>query len=124
MHKLHSVESAKALLTEAKDWGVWRWLTEKKRVRAAADSAWADLEEVERKLKAAWSDDLRKAYRAVDGKLADASTLLTDYARHLKREDEEAFQARMNAEDTFDEAEKQMSVALARKGSEQAVAAF
>jgi hypothetical protein len=63
MRKPGSVEEAKALLHEAKDWGVWRWLTEKTRVRAAADAAWADLEEVEKEIKGSWGDDLRKAYR-------------------------------------------------------------
>ena len=39
MRKLIPVEEAKALMNEAKDWGVWRWLTEKRRVRAAANAA-------------------------------------------------------------------------------------
>lgn len=63
MQKLSSVEAAKTLLNEAKAWPVWRWLLEKKRVRTAADAAWADLEEVEKKIKASWCDDLRRAYR-------------------------------------------------------------
>ena len=37
MQRLVAVEDARTLMTEAKDWSVWRWLTEKKRVRAAAD---------------------------------------------------------------------------------------
>jgi hypothetical protein len=39
MRKLNEVEEAKALKDEAKDWGVWKWLWEKSRVRAAADRA-------------------------------------------------------------------------------------
>src|SRR5581483_7157279 len=119
MQRIASVQQVKALLNEAKDWGTWRWLTEKKRVRAAADAAWADLEEVEKKLKASWSDELRKAYRAAGGKAAnDVDPALAEFAKRLKGEDEEAFRARMAAEDVFDEAERQMSVPLARKGSE------
>lgn len=126
MHKMESVEEAKRLLNEAKDWGVWRWLTEKKRVRAAADAAWADLEGVEKEIKGSWSDDLRKAWRELPkkGKAADVDGELKEFAGKLKREDEEAFQARMTAERTFDEAERKMSIPLARQGSEQAITAF
>ena len=131
MRKLDSVEQAKALLNEAKDWGTWRWLTEKKRVRAAADAAWADLEEVEKEIKGSWGDDLRKAYRELqsatpknkeEAKHVDPE--LKGFAAKLKQEDDEAFQARMTAEDTFDEAERKLSTALARQGSEQAIEAY
>jgi len=143
MRKLEVVEDAKALLTEAKAWSVWRWLTEKKRVRAAADAAWAALEDIERDVKAAWADDLRKAYRELqaqsnldgntrsrqayekarqDAESVDPET--KGFATRLKQADDEAFQARMTAEDTFDEAERRLSIPLARKGSEQAVAAY
>jgi len=143
MRTIQSVEDAKALLNEAaKDWGVWRWLTEKKRVRAAADLAWADLEEVEKAVKASWGDDLRKAYRElqaasnVEGRKGqaayerameeakDVDPELKAFAARLKQEDDEAFQLRMTAEDTFDEAERRLSVPLARKGSEQAIEAY
>jgi len=143
MRTIQSVEDAKALLSEAaKDWGVWRWLTEKKRVRAAADLAWADLEEVEKAVKASWGDDLRKAYRElqaasnVDGRKGkaalekaaeeakDVDPGLKAFAARLKQEDDEAFQLRMSAEDTFDEAERKLSIPLARKGSEQAIEAY
>ena len=143
MRTIQSVEDAKALLNEAKDWGVWRWLTEKKRVRTAADIAWADLEEVEKAIKGSWSDDLRKAYRELQaganldgnrkGKLAYEKAVeeakgvdpeLKTFAARLKEADDEAFQARMTAEDTFDEAERRLSASLARKGSEQAIEAY
>jgi hypothetical protein len=131
MQKLDSVQEAKALLNEAKDWSVWRWLTEKKRVRAAADTAWAALEEVEKQIKASWGDDLRKAYRelqAASRKTVEAAKEvdpeLKAFAARLQQADEEAFQARMTAEETFDEAERRMSASLARKGSEQAVEAY
>src|SRR5437763_32618 len=131
MRKLSSVEEAKALLHEGEDWGVWRWLTEKKRVRAAADAAWAALEEVEKEIKGSWGDDLRKAYRelqvsskktAEEAKTVDPD--LKAFAGRLKQEDDEAFQARMTAEETFDEAERKMSASLARQGSAEAIAAY
>jgi len=143
MQKIGCVEEAKALLNEAKDWSVWHWLTEKKRVRAAADTAWAALEEVEKQIKGSWGDDLRKAYRELqaaanmDGnargrhayekareETKDVGAELKAFAGRLQKEDEVAFQARMTAEETFDEAERRMSIPLARKGSEQAIEAY
>src|SRR5690242_14910057 len=62
MHKLIPVEQAKALMNEAIEWSVWRWLLEKKRVRTAADAAVDALNAEDKNVKAAWSDDLKKAY--------------------------------------------------------------
>jgi hypothetical protein len=135
MRKIESVEEAKSLLNEAKDWGVWRWLTEKKRVRTAADLAWAELEEVEKEIKGSWSDDLRKAYRELQShngrqhkkaaeEAKEVDPELKEFAGRLKQADDEAFQARMTAEETFDEAERRMSVSLAQQGSAQAIEAY
>src|SRR5579863_9084486 len=66
MHKLSEVEEAKALMNEAKEWGVWKWLWEKSTVRAAADRAVDALAAAEEKVKAGWSEDLKKAYREVE----------------------------------------------------------
>src|SRR5581483_12154434 len=101
MKRIASVQQVKALLNEAKDWGTWRWLTEKRRVRAAADAAWADLDEIDKELKPLW-------------------------AKHpeFRKADKEAYQARMTAEATFDEAERRLSTDLARRGSEEAIEAF
>ena len=62
MRKLVQVEDAKSLLEVAKEWGVWKWLTEKKRVRQTADTAWEAFDELEKDVKSAWSADLQKAY--------------------------------------------------------------
>jgi hypothetical protein len=62
MHKLIEVEEARVLMNVAKDWSVWRWLMEKKRVRAAADRAVDALSAAEAEVKAGWSDELTKAY--------------------------------------------------------------
>src|SRR5689334_17732450 len=70
MHKLMEVEEAKALMTEAKAWSVWRWLTEKKKVRAAADRAVDALNAADEKVKASWGDDLRQAWRELEAETA------------------------------------------------------
>jgi hypothetical protein len=144
MQKLNAVEEAKTLLSEAaKDWSVWRWLMEKKRVRRTADLAWEALEEVEKKVKGSWGDDLRKAYRELQAAAAldsnprarrqyektkeeakDVDADLKLFAERLKEADDEAFQARMTAEETFDEAERRLSIPMARQGSEQAIEAY
>ena len=143
MQKLKDVEDAKTLLNVAKDWGTWKWLTEKKRVRATADKAWAALQEVEDKAIASWMDDLRKAFREeeIKAELETDPSVKNEYeqarkaARHvdpkikalakrLKEADDEAYRAKMQAEETFDEAEKRLSTSMAREGSRQAIKAY
>ena len=140
MHKLVPVEEAKALMNEAKDWSVWRWLTEKRRVRSVADKATDALNECERKVKDAWGDDLRKAYREVELELSmdGNSRLRRQYEkakeeakeidaqiklaiRRVKEADDEAEQARLDAEATFDEAERRLSAGMAREGAQKAI---
>jgi hypothetical protein len=140
MQKLIAVEDARALMNVAKDWGVWRWLMEKKRVRATADRATEALDEAEKKVKAVWSDDLQKAYHelealaAVDGdakskreyekaKLAakDVDPEIKTAIERVKDADDIAYDARWDAEDIFDEAEKQLSASRARQGAEKAL---
>lgn len=42
-------------------------------------------------------------------------------AKKVKEADAEAYRARMDAEETFDEAEKKLSTALAREGCRKAI---
>jgi len=63
MRKLAAVEEARAVMTEGMEWGVWKWLLEKRRVQEIADRATAALHEADRKVKAAWSDELKTAYK-------------------------------------------------------------
>jgi hypothetical protein len=42
-------------------------------------------------------------------------------AKKIKKADEEAYGARMKAEETFDNAERQLSTSLAREGCRQAI---
>ena len=108
MQRLAAVEEAKALFEEAKDWGVWQWLTSKTKARQTADAAWEALEEYEKKVKAKWGADLRKTWKAGGGAEAER----------------EAHQAHMDAEAQFDEADRRMSTSMAQKGSQMAIDAW
>ncbi len=131
MHKLAPVEGAKALFLEAKDWSVWRWLTEKKRARCTADAAWEALEACEGKVKAGWPEEWQQAYLdlsanghrrprrhvALDPELKSA-------LERLAEADEEARQARDAAEAQFDEADRRMSSSMACEGAQMALDAW
>ena len=111
MGKLAEVEAAKAVMTEALDWSVLKWLREKKRVRKIADCANELLDRRLQETQALWDKELLAAYR--DGGAGAA--------RKLRQADEQARRARMDAEATFDEAERQLSTAMARKGCRKAI---
>jgi len=140
MHKLIPVEEATVLMNEAKDWSVWHWLLEKRRVRAAADRAVDALSEAEKKVKASWNDDLKKAYRQLGAQRAhenhrksnrrpekpkeEAQKLDPQTEQALlkvKEADDEAEDARLDAEDTFAKAERQLSAGMAREGAAKAI---
>lgn len=134
--KIPEVNSAKALMTEAMTWSVMRWLREKKRVRATADQANAALDALSEQVRAEWPPALRDQYHALcpdakgrprtkenSPKQVPASALRSD-AMALKHADESAYRARIDAETTFDEAEKKLSTALAREGCKKAIDAW
>lgn len=138
MQKLVPVEEAKALMTEASEWGVWRWLTEKRRVRIAADAAVDALNALDKKVKAAWADDLKKAWRELElensrsrQKYEEAKEAakhvpeeIKEALRKVKNADDEAETARLDAEDTFDQAERRLSTSMAREGACKAIASW
>jgi len=144
MQKVAAVEEAKTLLEAAKEWGVWKWLTDKKKMREAADKAWAAYDEVEEKVRSAWSDDLQKAYAELSAHAAvadggapakkkydkakkDAEGVgapVKAQAKKLKDADEEAYAVRMQAEDMFVEAEKRMNTGMARDAAQKAIDAY
>jgi hypothetical protein len=138
MQKLMPVEEAKALMTEASEWGVWRWLTEKKRVRIAADTAVDALNALDKKVKAAWSDDLKKAWRELElessrsrqkyeqakEEARDVPPQIKLAVRKVMEADDEAETARLDAEDVFDEAERRLSTSMAREGALKAIASW
>ena len=104
MEKLPEVETAKALMTEAVAWSVMKWLREKKRVRKTADQANAALDRLNAAVKDRWPDGVK----AVN-------------AKKVKEADDEALRAHLDAEATFDEAEKLLSTRLAREGCRKAI---
>jgi uncharacterized phage infection (PIP) family protein YhgE len=140
MHKLIPVEEATALMNEAKDWSLWHWLFEKRKVRAAADSAVDALSDAEKKVKASWNDDLKKAYRELEAQQAyendrranrryekakeEAKNIdpeIKQAVLKVKEADDVAENARLDAEDTFAEAERQLSAGMAREGAAKAI---
>ena len=135
MEKIVVVESAKALMTEAVGWSVMRWLREKKRVRKVADQANAALDKQNQAVKSRWPHDLSAAYDALvdnangsrkphsrsESNSSPASPQALLSVKKVKEADEVAHRARMDAEETFDFAEKQLSTALAREGCRKAI---
>src|SRR5271169_2824437 len=142
MRKLPAVEDAKAIMTEGTEWGVWKWLLEKKRVRAIADEARAALDEFEMKVKASWSDDLKIAYNQLVSQSGDAKqsrqkaklgkkeeapgidSQVMSAIKRVKEADDAAYNAHEDAEDVFAEAEKHMSTRGAREGARKALEAY
>ena len=120
MRKLPAVEEAKSLFNEAKDWGMWRWLIEKRRARTTADAAWAALDEYEQKVKDGWSEDLQKAYRG--GRNIDPD--LKETVKRLKEAEEEADRVHQEAEDIFAEADRRLSTSMACEGAQRAIEAW
>jgi hypothetical protein len=133
MRKLSEVEDAKALMIEAMNWSVVRWLKEKKRVRKTADLANACLDRLDQEIKGRWSDELKAAYSELSGNSGGAGKRpqkpppqgidpqVKLLAKRVKESDDEAYRVRMDAEDTFDKAEKQLSTRLAREGCRKAI---
>ncbi len=142
MRKLPAVEEAKAIMTEGMEWGVWKWLLEKKRVREIADEARAALDEFEMKVKATWSDDLKIAYNQLVSQNGDArqaqqkaklgkreeapkiDSQVMAAVKRVKEADDDAYNAHEDAEDAFAEAEKRMSTSGAREGARKALEAY
>ncbi len=134
MEKISEVESAKALMNEAVAWSVMKWLREKKRVRETADRANAVLDQLNQAVKDRWPDNVKVAYASLaqaSGKAsvrgqAEPSSPEIDpqsrlSAKNIKEADDAAYRARMDAEQTFDEAERQLSTSLAREGCRKAI---
>jgi hypothetical protein len=142
MRKLPAVEDARAIMKQGMEWGAWKWLLEKKRVRGIADQARAALDELEMKVKLGWSDDLKITYnhlvaengnakrsrqQAKDAKqvrIPDTDPKVLTAAKALKEADDDAYNAHEDAEDLFAEAEKKMSTNMAREAAGKALVAY
>jgi len=142
--KISAVEDARAIMTEGIEWGVWKWLMEKKRVRVIADEARAALDDCEMKVKLSWDDDYKLAYNQLvsengnaNGKRprkqsksnGQAATKISDAkilaaVKRIAEADDDAYNAHEDAEDVFADAERKMSTALAREGARKALEAY
>jgi hypothetical protein len=144
MKKLSAVEEARNIMTEGIEWGVWKWLMEKKKVRVIADEARAALDDCEMKVKLTWSDEFKIAYNQLvtengNGnrkhqrkhakgdshvlvKITDPKILTA--VRRIADADDEAYNAHQDAEDVFAEAERKMSTGMAREGARKALVAY
>jgi|ERR1035438_8422421 hypothetical protein len=140
MRKLEAVEEARAIMTQGLEWGVFKWLMEKRKVRIIADKATAALNDAEDKVKATWSDELKRAYNHLATQDGDASNgkhgaksktaakpshpELLAIAQRVLQADEEAERMRLDAEDSFAEGERRMSTSMAREGAGKALATY
>jgi hypothetical protein len=139
MKKLEAVEESRAIMTAGKEWGVFKWLMEKRKVRIIADKATAALNEAEDKVKATWSDELKRAYNYLatrdsdEGKGKKGAKAKEDakfdpeilaIAQKVLEADEETETMRLDAEDTFAEGERQMSTSMAREGAGKALETY
>ena len=132
MEKIPAVDKAQTLMTHAIGWSVMKWLREKKAVRTCADQANAALDQLNRAVKERWPSEVKAAYEMLveQGKAALSTNLRNESAsapqvivgvKRVKAADDAAYRARMDAEETFDVAEKQLSTALAREGCRKAI---
>jgi hypothetical protein len=121
-------------MTEAMTWSVMKWLREKKRVRKTADQANAALDQASQAVRERWPEPIRTAYEALLVQSAgtvsahrqqavpvkpDAAATLAASKSH--EADDEAYRAHLDAEKTFDDAERQLSTSLAREGCRKAI---
>jgi hypothetical protein len=131
MRKLTEVRDAAELMNEANDWSVFKWMFEKPRVRETADIANAALDHLERSVKAQWSDQLKSAYAELAPRTARRNhksqapqvidPQLKLLAGKVKEADDVARCARIDAEQTFDDAERLLNITLAREGCQKAI---
>lgn len=122
-------------MTEAMTWSVMKWLREKKRVRKTADEANAALDRMRQSIQQRWPTRFRTCYAAFAARSEgttsarsrlDPSSTASDQQTMLivekvKQSDDEAYRARMDAEETFDKAEKLLRTSLAREGCRKAI---
>jgi hypothetical protein len=131
VRKLPEVEEAKELMAEAMEWSVFTWLFQKSRMRETADRANAALDKLNRAVKSTWSCEAKAAYKELTAKAgprpsSEAASEAVDpeialFVKKVKEADDAARRPRTDAEDTFDEAERQMNTDLAREGCQKAI---
>jgi hypothetical protein len=133
MKTLPEVDKAKELMNAAVDWSAFKWLMEKSLLRQTADSASAALDNLDRSVKARWSDDARATYNELVATTANErqqhpttassrpNSQLLLLIEKVVQADQLAREARIRAQKTFDDAEKQVNISLAKDGCKQAI---
>lgn len=133
MQKLPDVQAAKELMNEAMEWSTFKWLFEKPKVREAADRANAALDEMNRCVKARWEGEAKAAYKKLHGRKVEQEgnqdelrgqitpSEIEALVEMVIAADRAAHRARIVAEETFDEAEQQLSTSLAKEGCKRAI---
>lgn len=123
MKKLPQVEIAKTVMMDAMNWSVMKWMREKKSVRAIADEANDAIDRVNQEIKLSWPLNLRSELQALtsNGKSAYSASGENPILRKIMAADDQAARARADAEQTFDEADRQLSTRLAREGCRKAI---
>ena len=128
VRKLPPVEQAKALMNEALNWSVFKWLWEKRRVRETVDEANAALDKLDHDIKSRWKREIATAYqnlvksgRGSRSEVADYDPEILLFAKQVKDADDAAHRARMSVESTFAAAERQWSTKLAGEACRQAI---
>jgi len=138
MRKLPEVVEAKEVMAEAVEWSVFTWMFQKSKVRETADLANAALDRVNRNVKAHWSSEIKAAYKqspdkpestarhAAKGKQTAVATEtdLQLLIEKVKAADHAAQRSRREAEETFDIAERELNLDLAREGCKKAIHAW
>lgn len=143
MQKLAAVEEARSVMTESQGWSVWKWLTEKKRVRQIADRATEALAKAREEAWLNWSEDLDKAYKEAEAETdpdggpaakrkyekarKEAENIDAKVKASVKRvlqADDEAARATQDAEDMFAEADRRMSTGMAREAAQKALESY
>ena len=123
---------------EAMEWSAFHWLINKSTVRETADQAKAALDRLERAVKARWTNEAKAAYKSLTAKAGKAARerqkdqqqsqtvdpqILVLVAKVVDA-DSAAESAGMDAANTFDEAERQWCISLAREGCNKAIRAW
>jgi hypothetical protein len=138
MRKLAEVQKAEELMHEAMEWSEFRWLFQKSSVRETADEAKVALDLLERAVKSRWTDDAKAAYKSLTSKAGKAARehqkdqqqpqtvdpqILALVAKVVDA-DRAAERAGLDAAITFDEAERQWCISLAREACNKAIHAW
>lgn len=138
MRRLEEVQKAKNLMHEAIEWSTFKWLFKTSTVRETADQAKAALDRLERSVKARWTDEAKATYKSLTAKAGKSARerqkdqqqpqtvdpqLLVLIAKVVDA-DSAAESAGLDAASTFDKAERQSSIILAREGCNKAIHAW